>query len=78
MVADEEGHKKYGESCPWLHGRGLTRRRTAAGSSVSVGVPSGKKERSWPPPLQWVPPKVVRNSTRGGGGWRGLPAPTPP
>ena len=43
MAADEVGHKRYGEPCPWLYGRGLTGRRTAAGSSVSVGVPSGKK-----------------------------------
>ena len=43
MAADDVGHKKYGESCPWLYGRGLTGRRTAAGSSVSVEVPSGKK-----------------------------------
>ena len=43
MAADGEGHKKCGESCPWLFGRGLTGRGIAAGSSVSVGVPSGKK-----------------------------------
>ena len=45
MAAADVGYTgtKYGESCPWLYGRGLTGRRTAAGSSVIVGVPSAKK-----------------------------------
>ena len=42
MVVDV-GHKKYGESWPWLYGRGLSGRRTTAGSPVRVRVPSGKK-----------------------------------
>ena len=42
-AADDVGRKKYGESCPWLYGRGLTGRRTAAGSSLNVGISSGKK-----------------------------------
>ena len=75
MAADNVGPKKYGELCPWLHGRGLTGRRTAAGSCVSR---LGRNERSWPPPLRRVSLKLRRNSTRGGGGWRGLPTPAPP
>ena len=43
MAADDVGHKKFGESCLRLCSRGLTGRRTSAGSPVSVGVPPWKK-----------------------------------
>ena len=78
MAADNVEHKKYGESCPWLYGRGLTGRRTAAGSFVSLGVSSGKKQAFVAATTTAGTPKVTRNSTCGGGGWRELSAATPP
>ena len=37
-AADDVGHKKYGESCPWFYGRSLIGGRTAAGSSVGCEI----------------------------------------
>ena len=70
MAADIVGYKKYGESYPWLYGRGLTGRRTAAGRTASVGVPS-TNERTFE--VTTIPLNITRNSTRGGGGWSLLP-----
>ena len=42
VAADDVGHRMYGESCPWIRGRVLNGRRTAADSPVSEVVSSWK------------------------------------